>query len=47
MVTQMMSRNWRDLIRPKAIQLDKIQGSMNRIRYVEELWAGFGAHDAS
>ena len=22
MVTQMMSRNWRDLIRPKAITLD-------------------------
>ena len=22
MVTAMMSRNWRDLIRPKAIQLD-------------------------
>ena len=22
MITQMMSRNWRDLIRPKAITLD-------------------------
>src|SRR5687767_15843603 len=43
MVTQMMSRNWRDLIRPKAITLDP--ESNNEIYgkfFAEPLERGFG-----
>src|ERR1041384_3055918 len=43
MVTQMMSRNWRDLIRPKAIQLDQESGSEFYGKFVcEPLERGFG-----
>ena len=43
MVTQMMSRNWRDLIRPKAIQLDPESSSENYGKFTcEPLERGFG-----
>src|ERR1041384_8564085 len=43
MVTQMMSRNWRDLIRPKAIQLDQESGSEFYGKFTcEPLERGFG-----
>src|ERR1041384_626040 len=43
MVTQMMSRNWRDLIRPKAIQLDQESGSEFYGKFsCEPLERGFG-----
>ena len=43
MVTQMMSRNWRDLIRPKAIQLDQDSGSEFYGKFTcEPLERGFG-----
>jgi DNA-directed RNA polymerase subunit alpha len=43
MVTQMMSRNWRDLIRPKAIQLDPDSNSTSYGKFTcEPLERGFG-----
>ncbi|HYO97006.1 MAG TPA: DNA-directed RNA polymerase subunit alpha [Polyangiaceae bacterium] len=43
MVTQMMSRNWRDLIRPKAIQLDPESNSESYGKFTcEPLERGFG-----
>ncbi len=43
MVTQMMSRNWRDLIRPKAIQLEPESASDFYGKFVcEPLERGFG-----
>src|SRR6186713_2380041 len=43
MVTQMMSRNWRDLIRPKAIQLDPESSSENYGKFTcEPLERGMG-----
>jgi DNA-directed RNA polymerase subunit alpha len=43
MVTQMMSRNWRDLIRPKAIQLDQESNSQAYGKFTcEPLERGFG-----
>ena len=43
MVTQIMSRNWRDLIRPKAIQLDlESSGEFYGKFTCEPLERGFG-----
>jgi DNA-directed RNA polymerase subunit alpha len=43
MVTQIMSRNWRDLIRPKAIQLDPESNSESYGKFTcEPLERGFG-----
>src|SRR6266704_6482181 len=43
MVTQMMSRNWRDLIRPKAITLDPESNSESYGKFTcEPLERGFG-----
>ncbi|HWA77660.1 MAG TPA: DNA-directed RNA polymerase subunit alpha [Polyangiaceae bacterium] len=43
MVTQVMSRNWRDLIRPKAIQLDPESNSESYGKFTcEPLERGFG-----
>ncbi len=43
MVTQMTSRNWRDLIRPKAIQLDPESSSTSYGKFTcEPLERGFG-----
>jgi DNA-directed RNA polymerase subunit alpha len=43
MVTQMMSRNWRDLIRPKAIQLDPESNTESYGKFTcEPLERGFG-----
>ena len=43
MVTQMTSRNWRDLIRPKAIQLDPESNSTSYGKFTcEPLERGFG-----
>src|SRR6188508_1316846 len=43
MVTPMMSRNWRDLIRPKAIQLDPESNSEYYGKFTcEPLERGFG-----
>src|SRR4029078_8637470 len=43
MVTQMMSRNWRDLIRPKAITLDPESNSQTYGKFTcEPLERGFG-----
>ena len=43
MVTAMMSRNWRDLIRPKAIQLDPESNSEYYGKFTcEPLERGFG-----
>ena len=43
MVTQIMSRNWRDLIRPKAIQLDPDSNSTSYGKFTcEPLERGFG-----
>ncbi len=43
MVTQMMSRNWRDLIRPKAIHLDQESGTDFYGKFTcEPLERGFG-----
>lgn len=43
MVTQMMSRNWRDLIRPKAIQLDPESNNESYGKFTcEPLERGFG-----
>src|SRR5215813_1758589 len=43
MITPMMSRNWRDLIRPKAIQLDPESNSQTYGKFTcEPLERGFG-----
>src|SRR5512138_2510802 len=43
MITPMMSRNWRDLIRPKAIQLDPDSNSGTYGKFTcEPLERGFG-----
>jgi len=43
MITQMVSRNWRDLIRPKAIQLDPESNSQTYGKFTcEPLERGFG-----
>ena len=43
MVTQMMSRNWRDLIRPKAIQIDAESSNDFSGKFTcEPLERGFG-----
>src|SRR5881628_93682 len=43
MVTQMMSRNWRDLIRPKAITLDPESNSESYGKFTcEPLERGYG-----
>jgi DNA-directed RNA polymerase subunit alpha len=43
MVNQIMSRNWRDLIRPKAIQLDPESNSLSYGKFTcEPLERGFG-----
>ena len=43
MITPMMSRNWRDLIRPKAIQLDPESNSLTYGKFTcEPLERGFG-----